>query len=151
MREKFSRKKDQAINWKISIFYNTEMYTIYYKWLLHCNKNVYLTRNWKNSCIHRYVVVQSLSCIQDFATLWTTTCQASPSFTISQNSFKLVSFELMMPSNHRILFPLLLLPSVFFHHEGLFQWVSSSHRVVKVLELQVQHQSMQWIFRVDFL
>ena len=34
---------------------------------------------------------------------------------------------------------------------GLFQWVSSSHQVVKVLELQFQHQSFQWIFRVDFL
>ena len=34
-------------------------------------------------------------------------------------------------------------------HQGLFQWVSSSHQVVKVLELQ--HQSFQWIFRTDFL
>ena len=34
-------------------------------------------------------------------------------------------------------------------HECLFQWVSSSHQVAKVLELQ--HQSFQWIFRVDFL
>ena len=34
-------------------------------------------------------------------------------------------------------------------HHGLFKWVSSSHQVAKVLELQ--HQSFQWIFRVDFL
>ena len=34
-------------------------------------------------------------------------------------------------------------------HQGLFQWVSSPHQVAKVLELQ--HQSFQWIFRVDFL
>ena len=33
-------------------------------------------------------------------------------------------------------------------HQGLFQWVGSSHQVAKVLELQ--HQSFQWIFRVDF-
>ena len=32
-----------------------------------------------------------------------------------------------------------------------FQWVSSLHQVAKVLELQLQHQSFQWIFRVDFL
>ena len=32
-------------------------------------------------------------------------------------------------------------------HEGLFQWVSSSHQVAKVLQLQLQHQSFQWIFR----
>ena len=37
----------------------------------------------------------------------------------------------------------------FSQHHGLFQWVSSSHHVAKVLELQ--HQSFQWIFRTDFL
>ena len=36
-------------------------------------------------------------------------------------------------------------------HQGLFQQVSSSHQVAEVLELQLQHQSSQWIFRVDFL
>ena len=36
-------------------------------------------------------------------------------------------------------------------HQGLFQWVSSSHQLVKVLEFQLQHQSFQWIFRTDFL
>ena len=36
-------------------------------------------------------------------------------------------------------------------HQGLFQWVSSSHRVAKVLEFQLQDQSFQWIFRTDFL
>ena len=35
-------------------------------------------------------------------------------------------------------------------HQGLFQWVSSSHQVDKVLEFQLQHQSFQWIFRTDF-
>ena len=36
-------------------------------------------------------------------------------------------------------------------NQGLFQWVSSSHQVAKVLVLQLQHQSFQWIFRIDFL
>ena len=36
-------------------------------------------------------------------------------------------------------------------HQGLFQWVGSSHQVAKVLELQLQCQSFQWIFRTDFL
>ena len=36
-------------------------------------------------------------------------------------------------------------------HQGLFQWAGSSHQVAKVLELQLQHQSFWWIFRVDFL
>ena len=35
-------------------------------------------------------------------------------------------------------------------HQGLFQWVSSSHQVAQVLEFQLQHQSFQWVFRTDF-
>ena len=35
-------------------------------------------------------------------------------------------------------------------HQGFF-WIGSSHQVVKILELQLQHQSFQLIFRVDFL
>ena len=34
-------------------------------------------------------------------------------------------------------------------YQGLIQWVSSSHQVAKILELQFQHQSFQWIFRTD--
>ena len=36
-------------------------------------------------------------------------------------------------------------------HQSLFQWVSSSYQVAKVLEFQLQHKSFQWIFRIDFL
>ena len=36
-------------------------------------------------------------------------------------------------------------------HQGLFQWVSSSHQVAKVLEFQLQHQSFQWTSRTDLL
>ena len=61
-----------------------------------------------------------------------------------------MSAELLMLSNILILFFLLfLLPSVFLSIRVFFQWVSSSHQVAKVLELQLQHQSFQWIFRVD--
>ena len=59
--------------------------------------------------------VQSLSCVQLFATPWTAALQASLSITNSQNLRKLMSIELVMPSNHLILCcPLLLLPSIFF-------------------------------------
>ena len=34
---------------------------------------------------------------------------------------------------------------------GFFQWAGSSDQVVKVLELQLQHLSFQWIFRINFL
>ena len=37
------------------------------------------------------------------------------------------------------------------HHHSLFQWVSSSHQVAKVLEFQLQHQSFQWTPRTDLL
>ena len=36
-------------------------------------------------------------------------------------------------------------------HQGLFQWVSSLHQVAKVLEFQLQHQSLQWTPRADVL
>ena len=36
-------------------------------------------------------------------------------------------------------------------HQDLFQWVDSLHQVAEVLEFQLQHQSFQWLFRVDFL
>ena len=36
-------------------------------------------------------------------------------------------------------------------HQGVFQWVNSLHQVAKILEFQLQHQSFQWTFRIDFL
>ena len=58
--------------------------------------------------------VQSLSHVQLFATLLTPAHQAFPSITNSWNLLKLMSIELVIPSNHVILCrPLLLLPSVF--------------------------------------
>ena len=60
------------------------------------------------------VSVQSLSCVQLFATPWTVACQASLSITNSQSLRKPMSIESVMPSNHLILCgPLLLLPSIF--------------------------------------
>ena len=57
--------------------------------------------------------VQSLSCVQLFATPWIAACQASLSITVSQSSPKLMSIELVMPSSHLILcHPLLLLPPI---------------------------------------
>ena len=35
-------------------------------------------------------------------------------------------------------------------HQSIFQWVSTSHQVAKVMEFQLQHQSSQWIFKTDF-
>ena len=58
--------------------------------------------------------IQSLSCVQIFATPLTAACQASLSITNSRSSAKPMSIKSVMPSNHLILcHPLLLLPSVF--------------------------------------
>ena len=100
--------------------------------------------------LHRTVQF-SLLVVSDSATPWTAAPQASLSINNSWSLLKLMSIKLVKPSNHLILcHPLLLLPSIFQHH-GLFQGVSSSHQVAKVLELQLQHQSFQWIFKTDFL
>ena len=96
------------------------------------------------------LVVQWLSCVWLFVTLWTAASQASLFFTSSWSLLKFMFIESVMPSNYLILCrPLSLLPSIFSQHQGLLQWVGSLHQVAKGLELQ--YQSFQWIFRVDFL
>ena len=74
-------------------------------------------------------------------------CQAFLSFTISWSCWKSCplsrwSHYLSSPS-----------PSAFnlSQHQGLFQWASPVHHVAKDLEFQLQYQSFQWIFTIDFL
>ena len=92
---------------------------------------------------------QFSSVIQSCPTLcdpWTAACQASLSVTNSRSLLKLMTIESVMPSH-----PLSSSSPPAFdlsQHQGLFQWVSSSHQVAKVLEFQLHHQ---WIFRTDFL
>ena len=86
--------------------------------------------------------VQSLSCVQLFATPWITGRQASLSITNSRSLPKFMSIESVMPSSHLILcHPVLLLPPILpsirvFSNE-------SSHEVAKVLDFQLQHQNTQ--------
>jgi len=64
---------------------------------------------------------------------------------------KLMSIESVMPSNQLILcHPLLLLPSIFssIGSSPVSQLFASDDQI---LELQLQHQSFQWMFRVGFL
>ena len=61
-----------------------------------------------------YHVQFSRSVVSDSASPWTAAHQASLSITSSQSLLKLMSIELVMPSNHLTLCcPLLLLPSIF--------------------------------------
>ena len=77
---------------------------------------------------------------------------SAPGFTISRSSLKLMSIESMMPSNHLILccpllFPLSIFPSIRVFSNELAVCI----KVATVLELQIQHHSFQWIFKIDFL
>ena len=132
------RKTGQSVTW----FYYLVNSQAYKSWE---------NQGWK-TMKNRVVVVQLISRVSLFVTPWTVARQAPLSSTISQNLFKIMSIESVMLSNHLILW---WNPSSsalnLSQHQGLFQWVSSSHQMTKVLEFQLQHQSFQWIFRTDFL
>ena len=72
--------------------------------------------------ITEWTLVQfsSLSRVRLFATPWTAACQASLSITISWSLLKLMSIELVMPSNHLILCRPFLLPSSIFPSISVF-------------------------------
>ena len=86
-----------------------------------------------------------------FETPWTAAQQASMSLAISQSfpsSYPLHHWCHPAISSSDALFSFCLQS---FPQQGLFQWVDYSHKVTKIPELQLQHRSFQWIFRVDFL
>ena len=123
--------------------------------ILHCvhSKHEFWT---KDSLLSWVSSVQSLSRVRLFATPLTAARQVSLSITNSRSLLKPMSIVLVMPSNHLIL---RCLPSPAFNlsqHQGLFQWVSSSYQVAKVLEFQLQHSpsnehSGLISFRMDWL
>ena len=65
--------------------------------------------------------VQSHNCVQLFGIPGTAARQASLSIANSQNLLKFMSIELVMPSNHIILYRPLLLPSIFPSIRVFFQ------------------------------
>ena len=83
-----------------------------------------------------------LSSVQLFAIPWTAAHQASLSFTISLNLFKLISIESVMLSNHLILCCLFSPPAFnLSQHQGHFQWVGPLHQF-----RSVQSLSHVWFF-----
>ena len=108
-------------------------------------------------CRHRHTTSMPLICCrccsvsnkESRPTLYRLQHASLPCSSISRSLLKLMSIESVMPSNHLILSPPCPLAFNLPQHQGLFQWVGSSHQVSKVLELQLQ--SFQWIFRVDLL
>ena len=101
--------------------------------------------------------VQSLSHVRLFVTPWIAARQASLVYhqllEFTQTHVHWVS-DAIQPS-HPLLSPSPPAPNPS-QHQGLFQWVSSSHELAKVLEFQLQHQYFQWTprlisFRMDWL
>ena len=84
-----------------------------------------------------------------FATPWTAACQGSLFLTISQS---LPKFMFILSVAIQLSHPLTSSsPSALnlSQYHRLFQWVVCSHQMIRILGLQCQHQSFQWIFRVD--
>ena len=81
--------------------------------------------------------------------------QSSLSFTISTRLLKLMSIESVIPSSRIMLLPFSPLALHLSQNQSLFQWAGSSHKVVRVLELQLQHHSCNEYsglisFRIDW-
>ena len=109
----------------------------------------------KESLMLAFSSAQSLSHIRLFATPWIAAHQASLSITNSRSPPKPMSTEPVMPSNHLILCPHTPSPPAFnfSQHQGLFQWVSSSNQVAKVLEFSISpsnEYSGLISFRIDW-
>ena len=99
---------------------------------------------------HKYFYVWLFSHAQLFATLWT-----AARFPVLHHLPELAQTRVhwvnsAIQQSHPLSSPS---PPAFnfSQHQDLFQWVGSSQQVAKILELQIQHQSFQWISRVDFL
>ena len=95
-----------------------------------------------------FVIVQS-PVTSNSAIPWAAACQASLSFTISQSLLKLMSIELVMPSNHLVLcHPLLLLS---FPASGSFpvSWLLESGG--QSIGVSASISVLQWIFMIQFL
>ena len=91
-----------------------------------------------NSTYMRDLVVQSINCIQLFATPWTAAHQASLSFTISQSLLKLMSIKSVMPSNHLIVYCPLLFLLQSLPASGSFpmsQFFTSGDQIIEALAL----------------
>ena len=93
----------------------------------------------------------SRSVMSDSATPWTSAYQIPLSITNSRSSLKLTSLSWWChPTISSSVIPSF---STFnlSQDQGLFQWVSFSHQVAKVLEFHLQYESFQWTPRTDFL
>ena len=123
------------------------------------NKSVRACKAVLSCTVHMVQIssAQSLSCIRLFVTPWTTAYKASLSITNSWSLLKLMSIELVMPSNHLILcHPLLLLPSIFpsirvFSNESILRIKWPKHWSVSFSISSSSEYSGLISFRLDWL
>ena len=115
-----------------------------------------LIKTRKKSC-YCFSSVKLLSHVWIFAIPWTAACQASLSITNSQSLFKLMSIELVMPSNHLILcLTLLLPPSIFpsirvFSNESVLRIRWSKYWNISFIISPFNEYSGLISFRIDWL
>ena len=132
-----TKSRTQLSNWTEEIFFwkPSSTYLLSLFWILGSH---HLSALWYWESSVQFSLVQSLSRVRLFVTLWIAARQASLSITISRSSLKLTSIESVMPSSqsHPLLSPSPPAPNPS-QHQSLFQWVSSSHEVAKVLEFQL--------------
>ena len=110
----------------------------------------------KNICIIMMenwwiVVLQLLSSVWPFATPWTVACQVPLSFTISQSLLKFMSLSqwcYLTISYFAAPFSFCLQSFPLLESFPMSQLFTSDGQV---LELQLWHESFQWIFNIDFL
>ena len=102
-----------------------------------------------------YSIVSFSSVTQSCPTLCDPKNHSTPGFPVHHQLLEFTQTHIHLVSN--AIQPSHLLSSPFppapnpSQHQGLFQWVNSSHEVAKVLEFQPQHQSFQWTSRTDLL
>ena len=118
--------------------------------LLHCRQILY---HW---AIREAPIPAPVSAVaQSCPTLGDSMDCSTPGFPVHHQLLQLAQNHIHWVSNAiQLSHPLSSLSSLALnltHHQSLFQWISSSVQVAKVLEFQLQHQSFQWIFRTDFL
>ena len=126
-------------------------------WVCRSGRSTFLILNLKSIELNRFELsflqlssVQSLSRVWLFATPWTTARQASLFITNSQSTPKPCSLsQWCHPTISSSIIPFSC-PHLS-QHQRLFQWVSSSHEVAKVLEFQLQYLSLQRNPRAGFL
>ena len=92
--------------------------------------------------------------VSDSVTPWTAECQASLSLTVSWSLPKFMFISSMILSGHLMPpFHSAFFPSIRdFSNESsvcIRWWIICLHQMTKILELQLHHQSFQWVFKVD--